>query len=160
MTEKQSPIQVSTGELRLHPHQVDQQYHGSRTSFQENKSSVIEVEQVSELPVSSVTQHPTQARASPDGTAVNSIPDIVFQSHLGSNSGNLPNSMALSELENWDNMYGHLGAPNYGDQSYDIFQLMDPSYLLSGQITPAQPPGLTENAAYMPANGDEHYQHH
>lgn len=76
-----------------------------------------------------------------DATTTNAVPGIAFQSHLpDTNSAAVPLSAALVGFESWENVYGGSRAlGSYGDQYFDIFQLMDPSYLFSGQMTPYQP---------------------
>jgi hypothetical protein len=55
-------------------------------------------------------------------------------------------AIASNGFDLWPDMFGSQGAPgDYGDGSYDIFQLMDPSYLLRGQVTSSQPPEPVES---------------
>jgi hypothetical protein len=93
---------------------------------------------------------------------VTPAPDAMFQSDPKTTSTNFAHTSVIAEFGSWENMFvnpGPLG--DFRDQSYDIFQLMDPSYLLSGQITPAQvsqPPGIPSSFGHAPTDPPENYQ--
>lgn len=72
-----------------------------------------------------------------NATTTNVLPDLSSQSQFSIiNPTVVSSSAALGDVESWESMYGGLDAmSNYGNQHFDIFQLMDPSYLVSGQMT-------------------------
>jgi hypothetical protein len=78
------------------------------------------------------------------------------------NTGYFPAAFTSNDLDVWPDMFSGQGAPgDYRDGSYDIFQLMDPSYLLRGQVTATQLPNPVGNFGNMLFTGQEgdHQQH-
>jgi len=66
---------------------------------------------------------------------VTPAPDAMFQSDPKTTSTNFAHTSVIAEFGSWENMFvnpGPLG--DFRDQSYDIFQLMDPSYLLRNSL--------------------------
>jgi hypothetical protein len=111
-------------------------------------------------------QHRTVADL-PEGLSGNELPTVssAFNSPFNQhniNTGYFPNTFASNDLDVWPDMFSGPGAPgDYRDGSYDIFQLMDPSYLLRGQVTATQLPEPVGNFGHMLFTGQQvdHQQH-
>ncbi len=86
-----------------------------------------------------------------------SVFDLPFNQYTGTfNTGWVADALPSNDFDLWPDIPGGHGAPgDYRDGSYDIFQLMDPSYLLRGQVTSTQPPEPSGNFERMFFTGSE-----
>jgi hypothetical protein len=154
-----SLLSTSTGRYQSLA-RIDPQHHSQCGISNETESPSEDDQQSNRAPATSHSDQGSRSLVAPHETGSNLAADVLFQDHLAPVPGLFPDPSSLGEFEAWDNMYGGLGSlGDHRDQTYDIFQLMDPSYLLSGQITPVQPPSSAHGFGQMPTNGQGHYQH-